>query len=247
MTKVDTAIDELYARPLAEFTEARNALAKTLDGADRARVKGLPKPSIVPWAINQVYWHARPVYDRVLKAGDRLRRAQIAALEGKSADVRSAADAHRAAIGEAVKEAERLAAEQGSNPATDALSRTLETLSLSATPRAEPGRLTEPLQPSGFEALAGVGMGGGEGKRQKEEGKRVGQVGKKEKEAETEERARIARDATAARERESAVKKAEAALVRAQAAERFAHEAWLRAQRDVDEVRQRLVRAKSER
>ena len=110
MSALDTKIDDLYARPLSEFTPARNALAKTLSGAEAARVKGLPKPAVVPWAINQVYWHARPVYERALKAGERLRHAQIAALEGKAADVRAAAAAHRTAVGEAVKEAERFAA-----------------------------------------------------------------------------------------------------------------------------------------
>jgi hypothetical protein len=192
-----------------------------------------------------------------MKSGERLRHAQIAALEGKTADVRSATEAHRAAIAEAVKEAERFAAGIGSRPGADALTRTLESLSLAATPPAEPGRLTEALQPSGFEALVGVKTGGRqnvEGKREKEEGKRqkdagwVGRVvqGTKARD-DKEERARAAREAAAVREREAAIKKAEAALARAQAAERLAHEAWLRAQRDVDEIRQRLVRAKSDR
>ena len=134
MSALDTKIDELYSGPLPEFTSARNALAKTLSGADAARVKHLAKPAVVPWAINQVYWHARPVYDRVLKTGQQLRRAQIAALEGKAADVRSATTAHRTAIAEGVKEAERLAAQAGSHPAADALARTFEALSLAAEP-----------------------------------------------------------------------------------------------------------------
>ncbi len=260
MSALDAKIDDLYSRPLSEFTPARNALAKTLSGTDAARVKALAKPTIVPWAINQVYWRARPVYDRLLKAGERLRRAQIAALEGKTADVRSAATAHRTAIADAVKEAERLAAATGSHPAADALTRTLESLSLAPTLPSEPGRLTDMLQPSGFEALAGIGIAPAardtkeEGKRQKAKGKGKGK-GKREVEstpqpqadALKEQRAQQAREAAAARAREAAIKKEEAALARAQAAERLAHDAWLRAQRGVDEIRQRLVRAKSER
>jgi hypothetical protein len=70
--------------------------------------------------------------------------------------VRAASDAHRRAISEAVAEAERLAAATGAKPGTDALARSFETLSL-ATARSEtPGRLTEALQPAGFEALRGV-------------------------------------------------------------------------------------------
>jgi hypothetical protein len=258
MSALDAKIDDLYSRPLSEFTAARNALAKTLSGADAARVKALAKPAVVPWAINQVYWHARPVFDRLLKAGEHLRRAQIAALEGKSADVRSAAAAHRAAIADAVKEAERLAAAVGSHPAPDALTRTLESLSLAPKPPADPGRLTEMLQPSGFEALAGIGIATGprlEGKREKEkvqrkergDGKTEEKARKQDAEALKEERAQQAREAAAARAREAEIKKAEAALARAQAAERLAHDAWLRAQRDVDEIRQRLVRVKSDR
>ena len=261
MSALDAKIDDLYSRPLAEFTQTRNALAKTLSGADAARVKALAKPAVVPWAINQVYWHARPVYDRLLTAGERLRHAQIAALEGKSADVRAAAAAHRTAIADAVKEAERLAAAAGSHPAPDALTRTLETLSLAPNPPADPGRLTEILQPSGFEALAGIGIATHaklEGKRQKDEGQRESRKArgdgkpdekarKHEADALKEERAQQAREAAAARAREAEIKKAEAALARAQAAERLAHESWLRAQRDVDEIRQRLVRVKSDR
>jgi hypothetical protein len=249
MSALDAKIDDLYSRPLAEFTQTRNALAKTLSGADAARVKGLAKPAVVPWAINQVYWHARPVYDRLLKAGERLRHAQIAALQGKSADVRSASAAHRAAIADAVKEAERLAAAAGSHPAPDALTRTLESLSLSPNPPADPGRLTEMLQPSGFEALAGIGIAAHappETKRQQDR-KPNENAQKRDAEALKEERAQQAREAAAARVRDAEIKKAEAALARAQAAERLAHESWLRAQREVDEIRQRLVRVKSDR
>jgi hypothetical protein len=258
MSSLDAKIDDLYSRPLAEFTQTRNALAKTLTGADAARVKRLAKPAIVPWAINQLYWHARPVYDRVMKTGERLRHAQIAALEGKSADVRSAADAHRTAVAEAVKQAERFASDAGSHPGVDALTRTLESLSLAPTPPGEPGRLTEVLQPSGFEALAGIKAVARPQEVERPHSGRagrvrqVGQVGPAGRPAmkardDKEEHARLAREAAAARERDAAIKKADAALARAQSAERLAHEAWLRAQRDVDEIRQRLVRLKSDR
>src|SRR5260370_40134592 len=95
---LESSIDSLYQGPLDAFVAARAALAKTLAGADAKHVKGLQKPTVVPWAINQVYWHARPVYDRLLKSGGVFRSAQIAALGGRSADVRGAADAHRKAI-----------------------------------------------------------------------------------------------------------------------------------------------------
>src|SRR5439155_24705177 len=94
--------------------------------------------------------------ERALRRGGRLRRARLAALEGKATEVRGAADAPRRAVAAAVAEAERLGGAAGSNPATDALMRTFEALSLAAEPPQPPGRLTEALQPAGFEALAGV-------------------------------------------------------------------------------------------
>jgi len=153
---LDDKIDDLYKQPLGDFTRERNGLARSLTGDDAKRVKALAKPTLVPWAVNQVYWRARGAYDRLLKAGEKLRKAQIAALEGRSADVRAASEAHRRAIAEAVGEAERLEGAAGSKPAPDALSRTFEALSLAVEPPESPGRLTEAMQPAGFEALAGI-------------------------------------------------------------------------------------------
>jgi hypothetical protein len=152
----DEQIDELYRGPLSEFTASRNALVKTVRGADATRLRKLAKPTSVAWAVNQVYWNARKIYDQLLKSGERVRKSQIAALEGKKADVREASDAHRRAIADAVKEGQRLAAAAGSQPGADALMRTFEALSLAAEPPEPPGRLTKELQPAGFEALTGV-------------------------------------------------------------------------------------------
>jgi len=242
---LDDQIDRLFAGPLAGFTAARNTLAKSLKGDDAARVKALTKPAIVAWAVNQVYWHARPIFDRLIESGRRLRKAQVAALEGKAADVRGATAAHRDALAAAAKETERLAAAHGSHPPPDAVTRTLEALSLAPDAHA-PGRLTEPLQPAGFEALAGLSpagsrgaahaahTGGGTAAHAKPAAAEARRAAEEEKEQEAE-----------ARRREADIRKAEAALARAQAAERRAHEAWLDAQREVDEARQALTRSRS--
>src|SRR5262249_10260221 len=55
----DDSVDQLYRGPLAEFTAARNALAKEHRGADASRIRKLAKPTVVAWAVNQVYWHSR--------------------------------------------------------------------------------------------------------------------------------------------------------------------------------------------
>src|SRR5262245_24805951 len=153
---LDRQIDELYQLPLAEFTAARNALAKSIGGADAPLVKALEKPTVVPWAINQLYWRDRAAWDRLMKSGAALRTAQIAALEGKKADVRKAGEAHRQALAEGVERATELAGQHAAKPQAEPLSRMLEALSISATPLPHPGRLTDVIQPAGFEALTGV-------------------------------------------------------------------------------------------
>ena len=75
MSALDSKIDDLYQKPLEAFIESRTAIAKTLSGADAKRVRALPKPTVVAWAVNQVYWRARPVYDAVITSGERLRKA----------------------------------------------------------------------------------------------------------------------------------------------------------------------------
>jgi hypothetical protein len=155
---LESEIDQLYQLPLSEFTSGRNALARTLKGADADRVKALPKPTVVPWTINQLYWRDRKAFDRLMKAGDALREAQIAALGGGRADVRRATETHRAALADAVRSATTLATAAGAKPHADQLARMLEAVSLSPDRAAAAGRFTELIQPSGFEALAGIAM-----------------------------------------------------------------------------------------
>ena len=263
---LEPKIDDLYRQPLSEFTGARNALAKTLSGDDAKRVKALAKPAVVPWAVNQVYWRARPAFERVMKSGERLRTAQIDALEGKSADVRAAGEAHRRAIAEAVGEAERQAFAAGSKPAPDALMRTFEALSLASEPPEALGRLTEPLQPAGFEALAGVkpqqigdpkrvalhpARGPGDpladGARSAKAANPVASrhpdrvaphKTNRDEKAERARRDADARAAAEARQREAAVRKAQAQLARVEAAEQQARAAWERAHDELLRARQ---------
>lgn len=202
---LDARIDDLYRGRLDQFVTARNALAKSLSGADAQQVRKLAKPTVVPWAVNQVYWRARPVWDRVMKSGERLRTAQVAALEGRKADLRGANDAHREAIADAVQKAEAFGAAEGVQPAPDALMRTFEALSLSPTAPEPHGRLTKPLQPAGFEALAGVKVAAPVVKEPSAaEKRRIARAEAEHQKAEAERK-----------KHEAEVKKAEAALERA--------------------------------
>jgi hypothetical protein len=152
MADIDAQIDALYQGPLDAFTEARNALAKS---SKRPDVKTLAKPSLPAWVVNQLHWHRRPLVERLVAAAKAVRAAHLAALAGKPADVRAAEAAHRDAVREALAEARTVLAEGGhpSTPATlDAVRDTLQAL---PAPEAD-GRLTKPLAPRGFEALAGL-------------------------------------------------------------------------------------------
>lgn len=253
MPSLDAQIDSLYQQPLDEFVSARNALAKSLNGDER--VRALAKPTVVAWAVNQVYWRARAVYERLMTSGVRLRTAQIAALEGKKADVAGAGAAHRQAIADAVSQAQTLAAAAGAAPDADALMRTFETLSLAATPPDPPGRLTGALQPAGFEALAGV-KPAVIGRAQPERGHssaaavrltaaaRASAVEKPNTTEQKREReADIARQAEMARQAD--IVTAEAALARVEAEEQRAREAWERAHDALLAARRALFNLKS--
>ena len=156
VAKADRDIDALYQALPSEFTASRNALAKTLTGEPAREVRSLKKPTVVPWAVNQVYWQARSLYDKLMTRGHELRAAQIASLKGKKSDVRAAMEAHRRAVGEVVHRAEEIASEAGLSPDAEQLARMFEAVSLAATPPSNAGRFTEVIEPQGFEALAGV-------------------------------------------------------------------------------------------
>jgi hypothetical protein len=164
---LDDEVDALFRLPLAEFTEARNALAAQLKksgrGDEAARVKALAKPSISAWAVNQLYWNHREAFDLLIALGERIHKAQKS---GKLADMREALDARREALTDLSDLAASLLRDAGHNPAPDTIHRittTLEGISAYASrsdgPR--PGRLTNDVDPPGFESLAGFSSGAG--------------------------------------------------------------------------------------
>lgn len=154
MSSIEHEIDDLFRGPLADFVAARNALAKRA-GAQAARVKALQKPNVPAWAVNQLYWRKRHVFDRLVAASLAVRSAYGAQFAGRASDVQKAEAAHREAEHVALDEIRqmlRVAGESESTAILDALRATL-----AALPAEEAaGRLTRPLKPSGFEALAGI-------------------------------------------------------------------------------------------
>ncbi len=159
---IEKAIDALYQEPLDAFTAKRNALAAELRKAgDRATsdlVKALAKPSVTAWAVNQVWWTNRDVFQAMLEAGARLKEAHLAWSSGGSTDVRAAAEERRQAV-RAVVDAALAALGDPKTVAPDMqyrISGTVEALASGATGDATPGRLFRDLQSSGLEGLGAL-------------------------------------------------------------------------------------------
>jgi hypothetical protein len=159
---LDGQIDRLYQLPLDEFTSARNALAKEL-GKEGGEVRTLTKPPAAAWAINQVYWSRRPVFDALVAAATALRGAHAQVLAGKRADLRAAGNAHEEALEAALKGTLAILS-NAEQPASDATKQAiLNTLRALPVAGEAPGRLTRTLQPGGFELLAGLPIAAGTG------------------------------------------------------------------------------------
>ncbi len=170
-------VDALFKLPLAEFTGARNSLATRLKqsgrGNDANLVKGLTKPSVTAWAVNQLYWKHREAFDKLVAAGERVRQSQASGLAGKKADMRGPLDARREALSHLSELTTELLRDAGHNPSPDSLNRIITTLeavsayaSLSDGPR--PGRLTRDVDPPGFDSLISLMSGGSTTKANKE-------------------------------------------------------------------------------
>src|ERR1051325_6905956 len=166
--KLDDEIDGLFRLPLAEFTGARNAMAARLkkEGRpnDAERVKLLGKPSVSAWTVNQLYWDHREAFDELIATGKRFRPASRRA--GKGADMRESLDARRGALLHLSDLATELLRDAGHNPSPETIRRvttTLEALSAYAllSDGPTPGRLTNDVDPPGFESLASLMAGGG--------------------------------------------------------------------------------------
>ena len=157
-TDLDARIDQLYAGPLETFTADRNALAKEA-GPRAAEIRGLVKANVAAWAVNQLYWHRRKEYHALIDAAGALRKAHAAVLAGKSADIRAASKGHENQLASAIDKALGILRE-GGHPVTDATRQAIVTTLRALPADAVPGRLTAPLQPGGFEALAGLSING---------------------------------------------------------------------------------------
>ena len=159
--RLQTDIDRLYQLPLDQFTAARNALARTA-GDEAADVRQLPKPSITAWAVNQLHWQQRDLYDAVIAASIALRKTHQSILGGRRSDLREPSRAHEDAVDAALRGILAILEEAG-HPATDATRQGILTTLRALPTNDTPGRLAEALQPGGFEMLQGLSIAGSKG------------------------------------------------------------------------------------
>jgi len=164
VSSAEEEIDQLYGLPLDEFTEARNTLARRFrdDGqrAIAARIKELKKPTLPAWTVNQLVRGREVDIPRLIRAGERLRHAHEQALAGDSP--RGFEEARRdeqAALNRLSAGAHETL--QASGHSAGALDRIISTLRAAASTEdgrrlLKEGRLTEELEPPGFDVLVGV-------------------------------------------------------------------------------------------
>jgi hypothetical protein len=230
----ESEIDGLFQLPLGEFTAARNALAKAA-GKDGAAIRGLTKPPLAAWAVNQLYWKDPDTYETLVAAANEMRHAHKAVIEGKQGDLRTAGREHDIAIDAALKSALSILKDSG-NPITDATRQAIVN-TLRALPSDEPpGRLTRTLAPGGFEMLAGITPAAAQ-KRASKAAVHEPSAGKGKKKEEDE----AARDAARRREARAA---AERAVRDADQKARHAEFEAARAARDASKAARRLEEAR---
>jgi len=243
-------IDRLYQLPLDEFTAARNALAKDA-GPQAAAVRALVKPPLAAWAVNQLHWRERRVWDALIEASENLRRANKAVLSGRSGDVRAAGTVHDEAVQDALKATLDILAGDG-HAVTDATKHTIHN-TLRALPGDEPpGRLTHVLQPGGFEMLAGLSIAAparkdtkeGKGTKDTKEPKEPKEAAQSKADAKalTQAREAAASADRALKDAEQAVRRHEFEIARATRDEERAAKAVEQARTALDEAKADLAR-----
>ena len=164
MAAAEEEIDRLYGLPLDEFTRARDELARRVrqdgDAGRAAEIKQLRKPSVPAWVVNQLARRRELDMQRLVKAGEQLAGAQVEAMRGQSGDafLQARRDEQHALEALATGAKEVLADAGRGAAALDRVLATLRAGSLTEDGRAllKSGRLTEELEPPGFEAFAGL-------------------------------------------------------------------------------------------
>ena len=144
--------DRLYGLPLDEFTGERDALARRLRGDgerdDAAEVAALRKPVLAAWVVNQLARRRKAELRELLQAAKAVKAGR------KDADER-----FRGAVEALSRSARDLLAEDGQQVSDAVLRDVAATLRAGAASDPEllaAGRLTQPIEATGFEVMVGA-------------------------------------------------------------------------------------------
>lgn len=156
----DPEADRLYALPLEQFTEARDALADRLrragDAEEASRIRRLRKPTTPAWVVNQLARRHRDRIEGLIAASEGVRRAQQELLHGGDAgDLWGATLAERDAVASLVRDAESILRSAGLGAPRGMLDRVGDTLSAASSDPGgrtllRRGALTQEMRRAGF-------------------------------------------------------------------------------------------------
>jgi hypothetical protein len=157
----DAFLDRLYAAPLEDFTETRNAIVAELKaGGDEkaaAEAKSLRKPPVSAWAVNQLARSRPDDVGRLFAI-----RGDIAGAEDRAAMRRAAAERTKL-LAALTSHAGQLLEEAGRAAGAATLERVTQTLQAGDDESERElilrGRLAKDLEPSGFGGFAGFSPG----------------------------------------------------------------------------------------
>jgi len=261
---VDQAADELYGLPPGEFTRERNARVKEVrKGGDRKAadaIKGLRKPTVAAWALNQLSQRRPKDVERLVKAAGELRAAQEELLAGgERAAFQEAANRERELVADLSNDATAMASEAGERGGglQEKIAETLHAAALDEETADElrAGRLVREREAIGGFGAPGGGpapsakpagaqpkkAGGKKPASKSAKGKASAEARREEAVAKTEERQRVSAAQTAERHARRALEQAERALEhaeeRAAAATAHAQEAAERARTTAERVK----------
>jgi hypothetical protein len=258
---LEQVADELYGLAPGEFTEARDALVKRLR-ADKERelanqVKGLRRPTVAAWALNQLVRNRRKDVGALLAAGEELREAQEQLVGGgdRSAFQRAAAK-ERELVAKLARDAASLAAEAGVGSSQGLEEKLISTLHAAALDEATAAELGAGRVLRERQAVAGFGGGFDmapapakpASKRTKPAKPPKEDAAKKERAAAAEAKAREELSAARLEERKASRERDAAAKAAARVGERAgkAEERAAEAARRLDEARVQLEEAQEQ-
>jgi hypothetical protein len=253
----EAELDRLYSLPPEEFIAARNELAKRFsDEGQRAiatRIKELKKPTVSAWVVNQLARLRELDVERLLRAGERLRKAQLQAVAGKdAAEFLEARRDEQAALNRLTQAAREIL--QSTSRSTGVLDRVAATLRAAATREdgrqtLKGGRLAEDLEPQGFDSLASLGaaraLKRSPAKSATTRSRAADETAAKRR-ALAEARKRVGQLARDLRERQKHLEVAERAAVQARQALEDAEERATQARREVNEAKQAAKQAEED-